>query len=114
MSDELEQQVKDELRRVDAPEGFADRVMLRVQARERARVRVMPRQVRHFWQAVAAVALIGALLGAGEVMHQRHERERAEVVQRQFDLAMQITQKTLDGVSQRISDAGVKQDREEQ
>lgn len=114
MSDELERQLKDDLGRVTPPDGFADRVMLRVQARERARVRVMPRQVRHVWQAIAAVALIGALLGTAGVVHRRHERERAEMVQRQFDLAIEITQRTLDGVSRRIGDAGVRVDREEQ
>lgn len=114
MSDELDEQLKDDLKRVAAPEGFADRVMERVQAREHTRLRVMPRQVRHVWQAIAAVALIGALLGTAEVAHQRRERQRAEVLQQQFDLAMHITQRTLDGVSQKVSEAGVRQDREEQ
>lgn len=113
MSDEFEQKLKDDLEQVAAPEGFADRVMRRVQAAESARLRIMPRRMMHVWQAVAAVALIGILLGSGLVVRQRHEQQRAEVLQRQFDLAMQITQRTLNGVGQRVSEAGVKQDRED-
>lgn len=112
--DEFEQRLKDDLERMAAPEGFADRVMRRVQATECARLRIMPRRMMHVWQAVAAIALIAILLGSGLAVRQRQERQRAETIQRKFDLAMQITQKTLAGVSQRVSEAGVKQDREEQ
>ncbi|GGA71861.1 hypothetical protein GCM10011507_24350 [Edaphobacter acidisoli] len=114
MNDEFEQQLKKDLERVAAPDGFADRVMRRVQTGESARLHIMPRRMLHVWQAVAAVALIGVLLGSGLAVRQRQERQRAEVLQRQFDLAMQITQRTLSGVGQRISEAGVKQDGEEQ
>lgn len=114
MNDEFEQRLKHDLERVAAPEGFADRVMRRVRAGEQSRLRIMPRRVLHVWQAVAAAALIAVLLGGAEAVHRQQERQRAEVLQRQFDVAMQITQRTLSGVSQRVSEAGVKQDREEQ
>ena len=114
MNDEFEQRLKDDLERVAAPEGFADRVMRRVRASEQSRLRIMPRRVLHVWQAAAAAALIAVLFGGVGAVHRRQERQRAEVLQRQFDVAMQITQRTLNGVSQRVSEAGVKQDREEQ
>lgn len=114
MHDEFEQRLKHDLERVAAPEGFAGRVMRRVQATEDTRLRIMPRRMLHVWQAVAAVVLIAILLGSGLLVRQHQERQKAEAIQRKFDLAMQITQKTLDGVSQRVSEAGVKQDREEQ
>lgn len=114
MNDEFEQRLKNDLERVGAPDGFADRVMRHVQVTEGSRLRIMPRRMRHVWQAVAAAALIVILLGSGVAVRQRQERQRAEAIQRKFDLAMQITQKTLDEVGQRVSEAGVKQDGEEQ
>lgn len=113
MRDEFEQELKAELGRVAAPDGFADRVMGRVRKNERARLRIVPQRMLHVWQAVAAVVLIAVLFGAAEATHWRQERQ-AEIVQRQFDIAMQITGKTLDGVSERVSQAGTKQDKGEQ
>lgn len=114
MSDEFEQQLKNDLERVAVPDGFADRVMRRVQTSESTQLRIIPRRMWHVWQAVAAAALIVILLGSGLAVRQRQERQRAEAIQRKFDLAMQITQRTLNGVGQRISEAGTRQDREEQ
>jgi uncharacterized membrane-anchored protein YhcB (DUF1043 family) len=70
--------------------------------------------MRHVWQAVAAGLLIAVLLGAAEARHHRQELRQAEIVQRQFEVAMQITGKTLDGVSERVSQAATKQDKGEQ
>lgn len=112
MRDEFEQELKENLKRTPAPDGFADRVMDRVARKEPLRFKaVPPRRVWHVWQtAIAALALIGASIGVVEAVHQRQERRQAEIVQRQFDVAMQITEKTLDGVSERISRAGTKQE----
>jgi predicted negative regulator of RcsB-dependent stress response len=59
---------------------------------------VMPK--RPAWIAVAAMLLVGIVLGGWQWRQQqvRKEREQAEVVQRQFDMAMQVTQRTLAGV----------------
>lgn len=113
MSDEVEQRLKNDLERVAAPEGFADRVMERVRAKEHARLRLMPRRMMHVWQAIAAVALVAVFLGGVEAVHRRQEQRRAEVIQRQFEQAMEITQRTLDGVGERVSEAGVKHDKGE-
>lgn len=115
MSDEFEQELKEGLGRVQAPEGFADRVMGRIARKERLRIRMMPQRVSYVWQmAVAAMVLITVLFGVGEMAHRREERQKAELVQRQFDVAMRVTGKTLSGVGERISKAGMKDERGEQ
>lgn len=115
MSDEFERELKEGLGRVSAPEGLADRVMERVARKERLRIRVMLQRVSYVWQmAIAAMVLLAVLFGAGEMAHRREERRRAELVQRQFDVAMRVTGKTLNEVGERISKAGTKDERGEQ
>jgi hypothetical protein len=110
VSDELEQELKHGLSRVPAPEGFADRVMERVAQKEQRRLRVMPQRISPVWQtAIAAMLLISVLFGAAELAHRQQERRQAELVQHQFDVAMRVTGRTLDGVGERISRAGMKQ-----
>jgi hypothetical protein len=108
VSDEFEGELKEGLRRVPAPEGFADRVIERI-AKKEQRLRVMPLRISHVWQmAIAAMMLIAVLLGVGEFAHRRQERRQAELVERQFEVAMRVTGRTLDGVGERISRAGMK------
>jgi hypothetical protein len=115
VSDELEQELKEALQRVPAPEGFADRVMERVAAKERQRMRVMPFRVAPVWQAaIAAMVLITVLLGGASFWQRQQERRKAEIVQRQFEVAMRVTGKTLDEVGARVSRAGMKEERERQ
>lgn len=114
MRDEFEQELKEELGRVPAPDGFADRVMDCVAKSEPVRLKLVPRQMLHVWQAVAAAVLIAALFGSAEATHRQQERRQAEIAQRQFEVAMQITEKTLNGVSERVSQAGTRQDKGEQ
>jgi hypothetical protein len=64
--------------------------------------------------AMAAMVLLAVLFGVGEMAHRREERRKAELVQRQFDVAMRVTGKTLSGVGERISKAGMKDERGEQ
>jgi hypothetical protein len=74
----IEEQLKDALRREPPPAGFADRVMARI-AND---TRVVPLQRRlPVWRAVAAAALL-VLVGLGAVI---------EHAKRQALLAMQIT-----------------------
>lgn len=117
MSDEFERELEEGLKRVAAPEGFAGRVMERVEratATGQPRLLVLPLRTGYARRAIAAAAIIAALLGSAEVVHKRQERRQAEMVQQKFDIAMQITEKTLDGVSRRISLAGTRQDKGEQ
>jgi hypothetical protein len=113
--DELfERELERTLERVPAPEGFADRVMGRVRAREQGRLRMMVPRTTPVWRAaIAAMALIAVLSGAGEWVRQREERRQAEAVQRQFEVAMRVTGRTLDGIQERISKAGVKEEKGE-
>ena len=114
MSDELEQELKEALKRVPAPDGFADRVMERVGA-EQQRLRVMPFRVAPVWQAaIAAVVLISLSLGGVGLWQRQQERRKAEIVQRQFEVAMRVTGKTLDDVGARVSRAGMKVEKERQ
>ncbi|HEY5381439.1 MAG TPA: hypothetical protein VIJ65_04240 [Acidobacteriaceae bacterium] len=80
--------------RVEAPLGFAGRVMARAE-REPARGKLLAMPVRQWraWAAgaVAAVIVMGAL--QGERVHQEHER-RVQA-QRQFEAAEQITDQAL-------------------
>lgn len=109
--DEFDQQLRQDLGPVPAPEGFADRVMERVAGERKLRFRMVPQRTLHLWQAaIAAMVLIGVLFGAAEWTHKRQEQRQAEVVQRQFDVAMHITEKTLDSVGERIRRAGTKQE----
>ncbi len=117
--DEFEARLKRDLRRIDAPEGFADRVMQRVPASRQGRLLSFPivgTKTRH-WMAVAAVLLVAVVLGFGvhhveQVEHQRQlqeqEQAKARKAAEQFALAMQVTGRTLFVVQQRIDQAGTK------
>ncbi len=107
-SNDFEKKLQRELVRVDAPAGFADRVIGRVAATPRRRLLAMPG--RAAWMAVAAMLLVGIVLGGWQWRQRKIDRERqqAEAVQRQFDMAMQVTERTLAEVQMRIGRAGVK------
>ena len=113
--DDFEARLKRDLRRVDAPEGFADRVMQRVPAAKQGRLLSFPivgTKARH-WMAVAAVLLVAFVLGFGvhhveQVEQQRVEQAKARKAAEQFALAMQVTGRTLFVVQQRIDSAGTK------
>jgi len=107
LSNEFEQELTRAMRGVDPAEGFADRVMARAQAAVPVRAKVIwiPRRIR-MWAggAIAATLLAGVFFG--EEAHLRHQREQA--AQQQFELAMRITDRTLEHVQQQLSDAGVR------
>lgn len=109
----FEERVKRDLRRVDAPEGFADRVMGRVAEERReerkeqskGRLLVMPR--RAAWMAIAAMLLVGIAIGGWQRRQQELREERqAAMYRQQLDAAMQVTGRTLVDVQERIGHAG--------
>ena len=113
LNPEFEQNLTDALRPVAAPDGFADRVMARVQAPAGAKVIRMPLRAR-LWinGAIGGAIAAGLLIGAytGEQAHQRHERyerQRAERAQQQFDAGMRITDQTLEHVRVQLQQAGI-------
>lgn len=83
----LENDLKNALRRVPAPEGFANRVLERVRNAERQPSR------SHWWRAIAATFLLAAILGgwgAHEMVERRQERA-GQQAREQVLLALRIT-----------------------
>jgi len=95
----LDNDLRNALRRVPAPEGFADRVLARVHggqtilsARGQAGLPVL-----HWWRGIAATFLLAAMLG-GWGAHEMVERRREAAGQRareQVLLALRITGEKL-------------------
>jgi hypothetical protein len=80
---ELEQDLRNALRRREPPPGFADRVRARL-----PRKRVYPR-----WLALAAMLLIAI---AGLSVREREKRNAAERARADFVKALEITTSTLE------------------
>jgi hypothetical protein len=104
---EFELQLARAMRRVDAPEGFAERVM-ETSASPAEKVIVM-RPRSGLWQmqawaggAIAAVLVLG-MFGA-EQLHQRREQAKAD---QQFALAMQVTDHALMQTREQLQHAGL-------
>ena len=79
----LEDDLKRAMRRVPAPEGFAERVLSRVHEPRRE-----PR--RSWWRAVAATLLLGSIL-AGWGVRETVRRREGERAKEQVLLALRIT-----------------------
>jgi hypothetical protein len=107
LSSEFERELTRAMRGVDPAEGFADRVMARAQVNAKPRVRLfgMPLRARVWTSGAIAAALLTGIF-IGEEIHLRHQRE--EAAQQQFELAMRITDRTLEHVQQQLWDAGVR------
>jgi hypothetical protein len=95
--------------RVDAPEGFAARVM---DTAEPTQTVVVMRPRSGLWRmqawtggAIAAVLALG-MFGA-EQLHQRRERERAD---QQFAVAVQVTDHALAQTREQLARAGLNLD----
>ena len=78
----LDNDLRQAMRRVPAPEGFAERVMARLNE---------PRRDSHpaRWRAIAATLLLGAIIG-GWGVHETLERRRGERARDQVLLALRI------------------------
>jgi type VI protein secretion system component VasF len=105
----FEQDLAQAMRGIDPPEGFAERVLARAQASEqpRARVLAMPRRLP-LWTsgAIAAALLVGVF--AGDQLRARHQRERAQLAQQQFEAGVRITDETLEHTREQLAQAGVR------
>jgi hypothetical protein len=106
---ELEQYLTQALRRVDAPNGFAERTMARARQAEapRGKLLVMPTRLR-VWTSGAVAAMLVAGVFAGNQIHVRRERQKTELAQQQFEAAMRITGETLDEARLQLQQAGVR------
>ena len=108
-ANEFEQEVRQALRHVDAPEGFTARVLERAAATEmplpwRLGLRHVP--LRAWVGAVAAILLLTALVA--NQIRDRRERERVAKLQVQFDTAMRITDSTLEQTRAELERVGLK------
>ena len=82
---DFEARLRESLKRVDAPVGFAERVEARAAASGRTRAgRVV------WWRAVAAVMLLVLGLGGWMAERERKERMEAREAQVQFGVAMRV------------------------
>ncbi|HEY0784223.1 MAG TPA: hypothetical protein VGD62_00030 [Acidobacteriaceae bacterium] len=89
--------LREELRRVEAPEGFAAAVMARLPARsgrDAAARSVAPGGRRVRAGAMAAAALV-AMLAVPGYLHERQQEREAAVAAQQFSFAMRVTEETL-------------------
>ena len=90
MNEDFENQLKNALRPVEPPEGFADRVIARIErAPARPRVAHLPRWVA----AIAASVLLGVI-----VLHQWQMNRKAQGLEarRQLIEALRVTGEKLD------------------
>jgi len=92
----LERELKQALGRMEAPAGFTERVMSRLEPPRRAKM--PPRWAP--W-AVAASLLVSTG-GSGYLYQQRQERATAERARQQILVALQITGSKLDHVRAKI------------
>lgn len=107
--DELEQELRKTLGRVDPPAGFAERTMARIAADQRRPepIPIFARARRRVWLtgALAAALLVGVF--AGEQAREARQRSRAEQAQKQFEAALQVTDRALDHAREQLQQAGV-------
>ena len=110
---ELEKRLRRELGRVDAPPGFADRLMQRIEANDGWGEKASPLRNaaglrRRGWLSGVVAAAIAAGIFAGVRMH---EVRRAEMAEQQFDSAMRITGEALEKTREQLQRAGVQLDK---
>jgi hypothetical protein len=80
----LENDLRDAMRRVPAPEGFAERLL--------ARVKEPRREARpQWWRAAAAALLLASILGGWGVREAVERRREGERAREQVLLALRIT-----------------------
>jgi hypothetical protein len=96
----LETDLKDALRRVPAPEGFANRVMERVGRPGFSPAAGLKAGLPNWWRAVAATLLLATILGGWEAHRQREgQRAREQVL-----LALRITGEKVAHVQRGVRD----------
>lgn len=103
MTEDFENQLRRALRPVDAPEGFAERLMKRLPEREKPVVVALPvsppRRSRQFGlPAALAASLLAAVLLGQQFAHRQYDRELAEglAAKRELLQALRVTSKKLD------------------
>lgn len=98
--DELERKLALELRPAEPPAGFTDGVMARLARQRRGRARMV-----RVW--LAAAVLLAVLSGGGLIGWRQAEHAREELARQQFDLAMQVTGRTVAQAQEVMSQIGM-------
>lgn len=106
---DLQRACSAEFARVEAPKGFAERVIARISASERSPAATLPVTRAHAWRpvavprraAIAAMLLVSAA-GAGLWRSAEQQRLESEAARRDLGVAMHITQEKLAEVRARI------------
>ncbi len=99
----FEDQLRESLRRVEAPAGLEQRILARVEAKRRFVVRR--------WLAAAASVVVVA--GASFTIHMRQQsieqqrKAQAEAVRQQFEVALQVTSRQLYKADRQLRAIGV-------
>jgi hypothetical protein len=101
LSGNFDSDLRDQLRARPAPLGFADRVMARVAATDRAPRRAHFPFARPLWRWAAVAALV-AVTVLGGLEHDRQQRIAGERAREQVLLALRITGTTLRQVQQKV------------
>ncbi len=97
----MDRDLRDALRRTQAPDDLADRVLARLGA-ARAPVTARSGNIRG-WLAAAAILLLSAGAGERYYTHQRQEAAAARA-REELRIALQITSETLAIVQQKIAE----------
>jgi hypothetical protein len=100
MSEFLEEQLRKALRRQEAPDGFADRLM--------AKLPPTRRESSRFWYAAVAAVLAIALLFTGMQQRRRQQQVHARETERQVVFALALAMQKFEHVNERLQKAAPK------
>ncbi len=98
---EFEQHLKEALRPVEAPDGLAERIIAKANARKVVAIRPA-RQVWARWGALAAMLTLGSFGTLRYVEHRQAEQIEARKAAQQFELALQITSEKITGTQKKL------------
>jgi hypothetical protein len=105
--EEFELELARRMRRVDPPEGFADRLMERAEASQSNVIVMRKRPAFRMWAGSAIAAALAMGVFVGEQAHVRSQERQAEVARQQFETAMRVTDHALDQTRASLQRAGL-------
>lgn len=98
--EEFEAELRRKMTRIRAPEKLTGRVMARVAQDERR-----GSGTRRVWLMPIAAMLLLVLAGSGVAWQRQQERKQEAIVaQQQFELAMRLTERSLDRAQARLEE----------